>query len=248
VVFPGELAEFPAALPDDHPAVAQFRKLGYVAVPDALTGPALDRVVSTFRRAQPRAEAVWRTVTQDQSQRAFLAGDSAETVQQYFDLPREDVTNDIEAWNSGAWGGFLVTQVADDFDAYMLALNNALVMPLLQALVGPALHLMEAGARTVLPQPLEFVQKHGPYTSWHRDYGNEGLRQPIGPASDYCRCKCFLMLSDTEDQGGPLGLVPGSHLWRSGTPPPKYLDGVHMASLPGHVKCAVPAGGMILFE
>eukprot|EP01043_Picozoa_sp_COSAG02_P062091 COSAG02_NODE_8483_length_2553_cov_3.136919_2_plen_317_part_00 len=247
-VSSSELPEFPAALPDDHPAVAQFRTLGYVAIPDALTGAALGRVVETFCRGQPRAEAVWRTVTRDQSQRAFLAGDSEQTVQQYFDLPREDVMDDIEAWNSGAWGGFLVTQLADDFDAYMLALNNALVMPLLLALVGPALHLMEAGARTVLPQPPEFVQKHGPYTTWHRDYGNEGLRRPIGPVSDYCRCKCFLMLSDTEDEGGPLGLVPGSHLWRAGTPPPKYLDGIDMVSLPGHVKCAVPAGGMILFE
>jgi ectoine hydroxylase-related dioxygenase (phytanoyl-CoA dioxygenase family) len=166
---------------------------------------------------------------------------------QYFDLPREDVMDNLEAWNSGAWGGFLVTQLAEDFDAYMLALNNPLIMPLLQALVGSALHLMEVGARTVLPQPLEYVQKHGAYTRWHRDYGNDGLRRPIGPASDYCRCKCFLMLSDTEADGGPLGLVPGSHLW-PGTPPPEYLDGAHMASLPGHVKCAVPAGGMILFE
>jgi len=167
----GEAAEFPtAALPDEHPAVMQFRRLGYVAIEDALSGAALERVVGTFRRAQPHAEAVWQAMTQDHTSRAFLAGDSKETVQQYFDLPREDVVDPIEAWNSGAWGGFLVTQRAEDFDSYMLALNNALVMPLLQALVGPALHIMEAGARTVMPQPLGYVQENGGYTSWHRDY------------------------------------------------------------------------------
>ena len=80
--------------------------------------------------------------------------------------------------------------------------------------------------------------------------GNDGLRRPIGMVdSDYCRCKCFLMLSDTAPQGGPLGLVPGSHLWRAGAPPAEYLEGSAMqGSLPGHVKCAVQAGGMILFE
>ena len=139
-------------------------------IEDALSGAALERVVGTFRRAQPHAEAAWQAMTQDHTSRAFLAGDSKETVQQYFDLPREDVVDPIEAWNSGAWGGFLVTQRAEDFDSYMLALNNALVMPLLQALVGPALHIMEAGARTVMPQPLDYVQENGGYTSWHRDY------------------------------------------------------------------------------
>ena len=79
--------------------------------------------------------------------------------------------------------------------------------------------------------------------------GNDGLRRPIGMVdSDYCRCKCFLMLSDTAPEGGPLGLVPGSHLWRAGAPPAEYLEGSAMGSLPGHVKCAVQAGGMILFE
>jgi hypothetical protein len=103
----GEAAEFPtAALPDEHPAVVQFRRLGYVAIEDALSGAALERVVGTFRRAQPHAEAVWQAMTQDHTSRAFLAGDSKETVQQYFDLPREDVVDPIEAWNSGAWGGF----------------------------------------------------------------------------------------------------------------------------------------------
>ena len=34
---------------------------------------------------------------------------------------------------------------------------------------------------------------------------------PIGsPGGDYNRVKCFVMLKDVEEDGGPLGLVPGS--------------------------------------
>jgi hypothetical protein len=42
-----------------------------------------------------------------------------------------------------------VTQRATDLDAYMGVLNNPRAMPLLLALTGPCLHIMEAGARTV---------------------------------------------------------------------------------------------------
>ena len=65
--------------------------------------------------------------------------------------------------------------------------------------------------------------------------------------SDYNRVKCFVMLSDVQAGGGPLGLVPGSHLWQANAPPEEW-QGAAMGGLPGHVKAAVPAGAMVLFE
>lgn len=46
---------------------------------------------------------------------------------------------------------------------------------------------------------------------------------------------------------GPLGLVPGSHLWEAGNGGPEYT-GANMGKIPGHVKVAVPAGAMVLFD
>ena len=43
-----EAAVFPAALPDDHPAVAQFREWGYVVLLDALPQEALALNEETF--------------------------------------------------------------------------------------------------------------------------------------------------------------------------------------------------------
>eukprot|EP01048_Picozoa_sp_COSAG05_P016204 COSAG05_NODE_2057_length_3631_cov_3.848528_3_plen_172_part_00 len=141
-------------------------------------------------------------------------------------------------------GRLLVTTAAAEFDRYMEVLANRRALPLLQALVGPALHLMEAGARTVVAQPRERALESGGYTDWHRDYGSI-LSDPqpnATPGGDYNRVKCFVMLSDTEREGGPLGLVPGSHLWAAAGPPEQYRRG-NQGKLPGHVKVAVPAGG-----
>ena len=85
----------------------------------------------------------------------------------------------------------------------------------------------------------------------HRDTGHSperGYNFPIGhPESDYSRVKCFVMLKDVHHDGGPLGLVPGSHLWPASGPGPQYL-GPDADKVPGHVKAAVPAGGMVLFD
>ena len=92
-----------------------------------------------------------------------------------------------EAWNSGAWGGYLVTNEAADFDTYMDIHANPQVLPLLLALMGPAFHICEAGARTRTPPPQELAAEGG-YTEWHRDTG-PGLMLPIGsPGGDYNRC------------------------------------------------------------
>ena len=55
------------------------------------------------------------------------------------------------------------------------------------------------------------------------------------------------MLKDVEPDGGCLGLVPGSHMWAAGGPPQDFVGG-NMGALPGHVRCAVPAGAMIMFD
>ncbi len=74
------------------------------------------------------------------------------------------------------------------------------------------------------------------------------MRLPIGtPGGDYNRVKCFVMLKDVEPDGGCLGLVPGSHQWKAGGPPQEFVGG-NMGALPGHVRCAVPAGAMIMFD
>jgi hypothetical protein len=53
-----------------------------------------------------------------------------------YDLPREDMGVCPEAWNSGANGGFLVTADRGEFGAWMDALANPRVLPLLLALLG----------------------------------------------------------------------------------------------------------------
>eukprot|EP01052_Picozoa_sp_SAG31_P011535 SAG31_NODE_655_length_13127_cov_20.616058_5_plen_149_part_00 len=55
------------------------------------------------------------------------------------------------------------------------------------------------------------------------------------------------MLKDVDPDGGCLGLVPGSHLWAAGGPPNDFTGG-NMGALPGHVRAAVPAGAMIMFD
>ena len=55
------------------------------------------------------------------------------------------------------------------------------------------------------------------------------------------------VLKDVAPDGGPLGLCPGSHRWEAAVPPPAFT-GSNMGNLPGHVKCAAPAGGMVLFD
>ena len=240
--------QFPAPLPDTHPAVEQFRTYGYCAISDAVHPRALARMVAAYKAKQPHARAVFEaSISADTA-----AGEehrASRTYRQMFDLPREDMgaVPLAEAWNSGAWGGYLVTKDPRDFSAYMDIHANPQVLPLLLALLGPALHVCEAGARTVrAPPPREHLE-HGGYTEWHRDTG-PGKMLPIGSAGgDYNRVKCFVMLKDVEEDGGPLGLVPGSHLWKAAGPGVQY-KGKNMVKVPGHVKVAVPAGAMLLFD
>ena len=146
-----------------------------------------------------------------------------------------------EAWNSGAWGGYLVTNEPEDFSTYMEFLANpqvclfspsakgqhhhhrhlvdmlwwwysggwsfqvapfshcpgndrcrSQVMPLLLALLGPAFHVAESGARTVhAPPPGQHVRDGG-YTEWHRDYG-ASMRLPIGTPGGVS-CRLFVVL------------------------------------------------------
>ena len=153
-------ARFPDPLAADHPAVEQFRRWGYIAVTDAVAAGPLARNLAVFRSKQPLAREVWRVAREAES-RSPRAADM-----QYFDLPREDMGATPEAWNSGAWGGFLVAEKAADFDAYAEVLANPRVLPLLLALAGPALHIMEVGARTVPAPPREEALANGGYTDW----------------------------------------------------------------------------------
>ena len=241
-------AEFPSALPDNHPAVKQFRKFGYCAISDAVHPRALARMVAAYKAKQPHARAVFEaSIVADTP-----AGEehrASKTYRQMFDLPREDMDSVAlgESWNCGAWGGYLVTKDPGDFSTYMDVHANPQVLPLLLALLGPALHICEAGARTVRAGPPQEHVEHGGYTDWHRDTST-GMMLPIGSADgDYNRVKCFVMLKDVEEDGGPLGLVPGSHLWKAARPGPQYL-GKNMTKVPGHVKVAMRAGGMLLFD
>lgn len=210
------LHAWPAPLPDDHPAVLQFKRLGYVVITDAVTLEPLQRATKVFRSKQHAAKQIREVGRHLQQTRLGHSPD--EPSEQYYDLPREDIGIVPEAFNTGAHGGFLVTQDVVDFSAYMEILANPQVLPLLLALVGPALHLEEVGARTVEAPPLEQALKYGGYTEWHRDAGGRsadavakspsstGLlphRLPIGTVGcDYNRVKCFVMLTDVDATGG----------------------------------------------
>lgn len=210
------LRAWPDKLPDDHPAVLQFKRLGYVVITDAVAPGPLRRATEVFHSKQERARQIREVGRHLQQVRPGHSPE--EPSEQYFDLPREDIGIVPEAFNTGAHGGFLVTQDAADFSAYMEILANPQVLPLLLALVGPAMHLEEVGARTVEAPPLEQALKYGGYTEWHRDAGGRsasavaaspsstGLapqRLPIGSVGcDYNRVKCFAMLTDVDADGG----------------------------------------------
>jgi hypothetical protein len=83
-------AEFPDALPGTHPAVAQFRKYGYVAVMDAVHPAALERIRAAFKAKQPHARAVYEAsiAADDEAGEEHRA---SRTYSQMFDLPREDM-------------------------------------------------------------------------------------------------------------------------------------------------------------
>ena len=55
------------------------------------------------------------------------------------------------------------------------------------------------------------------------------------------------MLKDVAEEGGPLGLCPGSHLWASPGPPDEYRR-ANQLQLPGHVRAAVTAGSYVFFD
>lgn len=154
-------SSFPAALDDQHPAVAQFRQWGYIAITDAVADEGLERIQSVFHKHQPRARAVY-----DASIAVDADHQNSQTYSQMFDLPREDMDVGPEAWNTGAWGGYLVTKEAEDFATYMDVLANPRVLPLLMALVGPTIHIAESGARTCIAPPREKALLEGGYTSW----------------------------------------------------------------------------------
>ena len=227
-----EAVVFPGPLPSSHPAVQCFREQGYVAIPDACGPEALARTAAAFDASIPRAEAVWRVALELDEQL------SQSEAAHYFDLPREDMTPSREAWESGAWGGFLVTERRHTLDAFMQVLANQRVLALLEALLGPDLHLMEAAGRVVLARPPAEALEHGGYTDWHRD---------VPSGVNLKRVKCICVLKDTPAAGGPLGLMPRSHLWPQDGPPSEYRRG-GQGMLPGHVKAALPAGGMVLFD
>ena len=152
---------FPTALNDQHPAVAQFRQWGYVAILDAVADDALKRIQAVFHKHQTRAREVYEaSIAVDADHQAH------HTYSQMFDLPREDMDIGPEAWNSGAWGGYLVTKEESDFATYMDVLANPRVLPLLMALVGPTIHIAESGARTCIAPPREKALLEGGYTSW----------------------------------------------------------------------------------
>ncbi len=154
-------SSFPAALDDQHPAVAQFRRWGYIAITDAVADEGLERIQSVFHKHQSRARAVYdASITVDADHQ------NHHTYSQMFDLPREDMEVGPEAWNSGAWGGYLVTKEETDFATYMDVLANPRVLPLLMALVGPTIHIAESGARTCIAPPREKALLEGGYTSW----------------------------------------------------------------------------------
>ena len=78
---------FPAALPDGHPAVACFRKFGYVVILDALAPEALARAGAVFRSKQAAARQIQRAGAHTRARRPGHAPDSP--AERYFDLPRE---------------------------------------------------------------------------------------------------------------------------------------------------------------
>jgi glutaredoxin len=154
-------AEFPEPVAQDHLAVAQFREFGYIAILDAVAEAPLKRIQDVFHKHQPRARAVYdASIAVDEGHQGH------HTYSQMYDLPREDMSVGPEAWNSGAWGGYLVTKESTDFDSYMDVLANPQVLPLLMALVGPSIYIAESGARTCIAPPIEKALAEGGYTSW----------------------------------------------------------------------------------
>jgi hypothetical protein len=91
------------------------------------------------------------------------------------------------------------------------------------------------------------------YTYWHRDHPDPSN----WPYPARRNIKMFLYLSDVAEDGGPLGVVPGSHRLKAG--PWETLRASFKSSMtldadlpqeamPNHYKFAAPAGTALLFD
>ena len=135
----GEAAAFPEPLATSHGAVEQFRRFGYVAVPDAVAPAALARATAVFRRKEPKARAKWtERLVEEETPKDNISNF-------YFDLNREDLAEGVEDIGSC---GYLLTE-PESLAALMEPLANPRIMPLLLALVGPGIHIAESNARRV---------------------------------------------------------------------------------------------------
>jgi hypothetical protein len=85
------------------------------------------------------------------------------------------------AGNSGAWGGYLVTNEAEDFATYMDIHANPQVLPLLLALMGPALHVCEAACACAAKNATAFgLRRRSASRRWRVWAGVGGCGRPEG--------------------------------------------------------------------
>ncbi|MEZ4622855.1 MAG: phytanoyl-CoA dioxygenase family protein [Caldilineaceae bacterium] len=186
--------------------VRQFHEEGYVLLEDALAPFGLDRVRTAYEAIQRTTEPAWRAmVASGVYQGGYGHGPDAHTMNNIF-----------------------------DYDPIFLDLaTNPLTMPLLEAVVGPNLQVMEMVAHC-------HHAGTNAHTAWHRDW------PPYRHPQYILKATAFYFLDDQTEDMGCFAIVPGSHK-RDADPPRADYTGANLEKMPGLKKMMGRAGDVLLW-
>jgi len=187
--------------------LAQFREEGYVLIENALDPFGLDRVRAAFENVQRQTEPAWRTMVQSGNIKGGYG-------------------NGPDAHTMGN---------AYEYDPLFLDIaNNPVVIPFLEAVIGPSLQVMEIVAHC----------HHGhtnAHTGWHRDW------PPYRHPEYILKAKAFYFLDDQTEEMGCFTIVPGSHK-RDENPPREQYVHETLEEMPGLKKMIGPAGSVLIWD
>ncbi len=185
----------------------QFREEGYVLIENALDPFGLDRVRAAYENVQRQTEADWRAMVQ-----------SGNIKGGYGHGPDAHTMGNAYAYDS------LFLDIAD----------NPVVIPFLEAVVGPSLQVMEIVAHC----------HHGhtnAHTGWHRDW------PPYRHPEYVLKAKAFYFLDDQTEEMGCFTIVPGSHKRDENPPRDQYVHET-LEDMPGLKKMFGPAGSVLIWD
>jgi hypothetical protein len=189
-----------------------FLQNGFVVIPAAFTGAALDQLQTAWLRAQAPHRAAWEAATRSTSDTAAVSAlpsgeakvSGGQRADLFFDIPtREDWWSD-ELWRHARPGTAGRQRFFELDPCFVNLIDCPPLVDVLERVVGEDVTCTGVQARSVPPAPPGITHA---YTSWHRD-----RTPPDGWPSPRPRvCKAFFFFFGVAEDGGALALVPGSH-------------------------------------